>query len=107
MSHPSYSGLCLGGPKAGSYLSSPTPEVEVFKRSAALLSANPVKLTPGNTASDKSKYFFVPHRGRVGFWLHDSETLGSHPFDDIQRVFVEAYIKLHGFGPAQSKGGAA
>lgn len=64
-----YSGLALGGPVAGKMLTAETPTFE--------------------------EYYYVPLFGHRGVWLHEDETKGTQPFDDILRILMTTYAEAN------------
>lgn len=93
MSMPKYGGIALGGPAAGSFLENFRPEVRVTPKVIGI-----------GKSMESSHYYFIPLFGLRGFWLHESETQGRHPFDDIMRILVESYVNVHTGGTTEASG---
>lgn len=85
MSMPKYAGVALGGPAAGTVLENFRPEVMVRPKIIGI-----------GQRLESSQYYFVPLFGLRGVWLHESETKGRQPFDDIIRILVEHYVNTVG-----------
>lgn len=79
MTAPNYVGLCLGGPKRGQMMESPTPTAQIEQKVLGF----------------HKNYYYVPLFGHQGYWLWEDETKGTMPYDDIIRLLVTTYIEHH------------
>lgn len=85
MSENKYQGIALGGAHAGAMISHFRPVVNMKPKVAVI--GQPL---------NNEEYYFVPLLGYQGFWISESETKGTGPWDDILRLLTEAYVKSIG-----------
>lgn len=81
---PKFAGIAVGGSAAGTMLENFRPVHELKPKVAVF-----------GVKQQKETYYYVPIMGMQGFWLHESETQGTGPWDDIFRVLTEFYVHAH------------
>lgn len=84
---PTYQGIALGGTKAGEMLSAHRPLIKITPKVAIM-----------GVKQEMEEYYYVPLMGMQGFWISESETKGTGPWDDIIRILSEAYVASLGTG---------
>ena len=82
-----YAGIALGGPIAGEMVTHHSPLKEVKPKAVVL-----------GVKQRGETYYYVPYFGLQGFWIAESETKGSNPYDDILRILSEFYVNANRAG---------